>query len=159
MERLPFFVYGTLLPGQPNFYLLADDIVSQQPAIMPTTMLFDMGGFPMLLEGGYQAVNGMVIAVNDAAYEDVLARLDELEGVTADRLTSLYLRQKRQVQLLDGSLEVAWVYTGRAHLVQGKEPFGGDWLAYSAETGRDVEAWWQAYRNNPSAKLFDETPA
>lgn len=160
MERYPFFVYGTLLPGQPNHYLLADDVVAQAPAIMPEARLFDMDGFPMLLEGGYQAVNGLVIDINQAAYDGVLARLDELEGVNhSDRAASLYLRQKRQVQLLDGSLRIAWVYVGRLNFVQGRESFGGDWIAYSAEIGRDVDAWWQAYRANPTAKLFNEIPA
>jgi gamma-glutamylcyclotransferase (GGCT)/AIG2-like uncharacterized protein YtfP len=54
-DYLPFFVYGTLLPGQPNYPLWAAAIRSEQPATLPNGRLYDMaqlglGHYPLLVE-------------------------------------------------------------------------------------------------------------
>ena len=50
MERLPFFVYGTLIPGQPNYYLWKDCIVNTKKGSIEYYQLFDMGHYPMITE-------------------------------------------------------------------------------------------------------------
>ena len=42
MERLPFFVYGTLIPEQPNYYLWKDSIVDTKKGLIPNYQLFDI---------------------------------------------------------------------------------------------------------------------
>ncbi|MCP4427555.1 MAG: gamma-glutamylcyclotransferase, partial [Chloroflexi bacterium] len=76
----PFFVYGTLLSGQPNAVLWQRDGVSAGAALFPNGRLYDMGGYPMLVEGEGGLVKGEIVAVPDGHYTAVLARLDALEG-------------------------------------------------------------------------------
>ncbi len=139
MKQLPFFVYGTLLPEQPNHHLFDGSVVSWQEAILPTATLYDMGSYPMLLEEGYEAVVGAIIDVRADAYETVLWRLDTLEGYdAADRNRSHFLRKKRQVQTADGQLHVAWVYIGRKAMVGDRRPIGGNWVQYSIESAENL---------------------
>ena len=35
MEQLPFFVYGTLIPDQPNYYLWKDSITDTKKVMTP----------------------------------------------------------------------------------------------------------------------------
>ena len=150
----PFFVYGTLLPGQPNFDLWRDDIKHIEPAILWAATLYDMGGYPMLVEGHDAVVKGALVEIVPEAYEATLARIDELEAYDeAARRYSIYLREARQVQVNDGSHRVAWVYIGAQRHVAGMEPFGGDWIAYSAENRQKISDWWHNFRNNPQATL------
>ena len=58
---LPFFVYGTLLPGQPNAHLWGDGIVAQQNATLANGRLYDLGAFPMLVEEGEEKVVGWFV--------------------------------------------------------------------------------------------------
>jgi gamma-glutamylcyclotransferase (GGCT)/AIG2-like uncharacterized protein YtfP len=70
------FVYGTLLQGEGNHDLLAR-AEFLGPARTPLRFaLYDLGGFPGLVAGGEQAVEGEVYIVGP----DTLARLDQLEG-------------------------------------------------------------------------------
>ncbi len=48
-EPLPFFVYGTLLPGQPNDELWADSIIKIEAAFLDNSHIYDMGYYPMLV--------------------------------------------------------------------------------------------------------------
>ena len=50
MEKLPFFVYGTLIPDQPNYYLWKDSIVNTKKGFIKNHQLFDMGHYPMIVE-------------------------------------------------------------------------------------------------------------
>ncbi len=130
----PFFVYGTLLPGQPNHDLWENKITNQMPATIWAATLYDLGGYPMLIEGHDAVVNGMVIEVAPSAYEQVLANIDNLEHYDDNkRGNSVYLREARQIQLTDGSQCVAWVYVGQEKYVSGLSPIGSDWIKYSAE--------------------------
>ncbi len=67
MKRLPFFVYGTLLPGQPNYDLWSDSIREKKPAIFRNGRLIDLGFYPILFEGGDSPVSGMIVSVRDEA--------------------------------------------------------------------------------------------
>ena len=48
-EQLPFFVYGTLLPGQPNDDLWGDGIAQVETAVLDDSHIYDMGYYPMLV--------------------------------------------------------------------------------------------------------------
>ena len=38
MKKLPFFVYGTLIPDQPNYYLWKDSIVNTKNGIVKAAL-------------------------------------------------------------------------------------------------------------------------
>jgi gamma-glutamylcyclotransferase (GGCT)/AIG2-like uncharacterized protein YtfP len=156
--QLPFFVYGTLLPGQPNYHLWAEAIRSEQPAFFPNGRLYDMtllnlGHYPMLVEEqGEQAasskwqVMGVVVETEPELYRTVLATLDILEDYRPDRSAgSFYRRVKRIVTLTSGRQVVAWAYLGRAAIVAGLVPIPeGNWKAYCANRKAEVDRWWAA---------------
>ena len=48
---LPFFVYGTLLTGQSNAQLLRGAIARTRAAKLSGAQMFDMGPYPMIIEG------------------------------------------------------------------------------------------------------------
>jgi gamma-glutamylcyclotransferase (GGCT)/AIG2-like uncharacterized protein YtfP len=156
--QLPFFVYGTLLPGQPNYRLWAEVIRLEQPAVYPNGRLYDMallnlGHYPMLVEEQGDKVVGALVEVEPAYYEDVLRTLDVLEDYRPGHPDeSYYRRAKRMVTLTNGRQRVAWVYLGRPAFVAGLEPIpGGNWKVHCAGRKAEVDRWWAAGGYVPSA--------
>lgn len=150
---LPFFVYGTLLPDQPNYHLWANSIVGLQSARLSSARLFDMGHYPMLIEGGDDVVVGAVVRLWDSDYARLVKTLDNLEQYDPnDEEQSIYLRVARDVVLADGSQCRAWVYVGKSRYVGGMDAFGGDWVTYSAEKQASLSHWWQDHNltNDPT---------
>ena len=117
-ERLPFFVYGTLIPGQPNEHLWGQAIETAETAVFDNSQLYDMEYYPMLVEQRSGSVFGKLITVKDQLYLDTLVRLDALEGFIPDQpLESTYRRVKRDVTTSAGRTAVSWVYVGRMEYV------------------------------------------
>lgn len=153
---LPFFVYGTLLPGQPNYALWRAAVVRVMAATLPGARLYDMGAFPLLLETSQpqdppSTVRGAVVEVRADAYEAILRRLDALEQVNLDQpMQGPYRRVERVVQLDDGATRRAWAYVGNRWL-RTTQPLipDGDWARHSAETMATILDWWQAFDNTP----------
>jgi gamma-glutamylcyclotransferase (GGCT)/AIG2-like uncharacterized protein YtfP len=121
---LPFFVYGTLRPGEPNYArLLAGQTASEAPATLVGAALFTAGPYPFLataadlLRPG-DAVRGEIIALRPPVYALVLADLDRLEGYIEGGAHNLYEREVIEVATADGPRR-AWVYVaGAATLAQ-----------------------------------------
>jgi gamma-glutamylcyclotransferase (GGCT)/AIG2-like uncharacterized protein YtfP len=135
-SQLPFFVYGSLLPGQANAGLWGEDVLSWQTAVLPYGRLYSLGDYPVLIENGGGPVKGMVITPRPDAYHALLARLDALEAYNpAQPDTSDYLRVVREAILADGTAVPAWVYIGQANFTPHLPLVPhGDWLAYRATT-------------------------
>lgn len=133
--RLPFFVYGTLLPGEANFHLWRDAIAWSQPAVLPGACLYDLGNYPMLVEASAGEVQGLVVAINPSFYSAILLLLDQLEGISMTRYGKpLFRRERCIVRLAMGRSVVAWVYVGNnASVVKGLQAIGSDWKAYRRE--------------------------
>lgn len=145
-EPLPLFVYGTLLPGQPNAQLLAGAVVRSQPATFNGGRLFDMGAYPMLIEQDASPVVGRLLHLKRPLYHETVARLDALEGYdpTAPD-TSRYRRLQRTV-LVDGVAISCWLYLGSAEHTQGANLIpSGDWAAHSAGKLGDMNQWWDEF--------------
>ncbi|GAB4279320.1 MAG: gamma-glutamylcyclotransferase [Candidatus Promineifilaceae bacterium] len=144
-EQRPFFVYGTLLPGQPNAHLWQKEGWVLGEAVLENGRLHDMGHYPMLVEAPGMRVQGVVLVINPEAYTAVLARLDALEGYDpANVAASAYRRVSVDVAMADGRSLSVWVYMGRAQFVAGKPVVaGGDWAAYTAKNKAVLDAWWQ----------------
>ena len=147
-QQLPFFVYGTLLPNQPNYFLFEDSIEAEQPAKLPNSQLYSRQFAPMLLEDVAGFVRGMVMSLSAETYPHILAKLDTLEGYDPQHPEqSLYQRVKRTVQLEDGTTVLAWVYIGLPEQVEGLTLIGSDWLVFSAENEERIAAWWRGEEN------------
>ena len=131
MPYLPFFVYGTLLPGEANFRLWRDAVQDIKPASLSDARLYDLGHFPMLVEGDGGEVRGMVGWVRPSSYGAALSLLDMLEGVRFPYPVGIgYHRSSRIVRLASGSTVVAWVYVGDPAAVVGRRPLVADWKTY-----------------------------
>ncbi|MCB8976684.1 MAG: gamma-glutamylcyclotransferase [Ardenticatenaceae bacterium] len=149
-KQLPFFVYGTLLPGQPNFFLWGEAIAHMEPATFFGGRLYDMGFYPMMIAAEPEtAVHGQLITPHPAEYQAVCQRLDELEGYDPDHPeTSDYQRKRVEVVGSNGRSQSAWVYLGQSQFVADKpEVPGGSWAAYVAESQAELQAWWDAIRS------------
>lgn len=145
LRHLPIFAYGTLLPGQPNFDLWGEAIMSSQVAVLEGGRLYDMGYYPMLVEEGSGEVKGMIFALRHDFYRRTLERLDELEGYYPDQPdASVYRRVQRRVQLREGDIASAWVYVGRPQQLSGATPVpGGDWVRCVSARMGTLQRWWK----------------
>ena len=135
--RLPFFVYGTLRPGEPNHDLfLRGRTRAEEPARLVGAVLYDGPGYPYAVEEPGGAVSGELVTAHDAAYDELLAVLDRLEECTAPGdPRNLYERVVREVvRTADGTAVRAWVYLAAPPVAarlraSGKLIEGGDWRA------------------------------
>ncbi|MFZ0544354.1 MAG: gamma-glutamylcyclotransferase family protein, partial [Candidatus Promineifilaceae bacterium] len=134
--QYPFFVYGTLIPGQPNDFYWEDCIGETKSAVFPNGRLFDMGSFPMLIERGRESVIGQVMVPHsnlDAnTYQLLVQRLDNLENYNPENVEdSPYYRALRTVFIQETQPTTAWVYLGRPKYTQGRTFIrGGNWVEY-----------------------------
>ncbi|MFF8269101.1 gamma-glutamylcyclotransferase family protein [Streptomyces sp. NPDC016562] len=132
---LPFFVYGTLRPGEVNHDLfLRGRTASEEPATLPDAALYDGPGYPYALHRPGSAVVGELITAAPDAYGELLAALDVLEEYAGPgRPGNLYDRIAREALRPDGTTVRAWVYLASPPLARrltqaGVEIPGGDWL-------------------------------
>ncbi len=162
-ERLPFFVYGTLLPKQPNAYLWRDVEARVETAVIRQAHLYDLGHYPMMVEADTGQVKGALLFIDGSAYDEIAAtynevagRFDHLEGFDPSRPNQgAYRRVERAVEGEDGRLHSAWVYLGQPRYVRGR-PFieSGDWAAYVEPKKSSSNVWWRGI--NSVAGLHDE---
>ncbi|NEA19104.1 gamma-glutamylcyclotransferase family protein [Streptomyces halstedii] len=79
-DGLPFFVYGTLLPGERNHdRFLTGRVRGHRPAVLPGALLYHGPGYPYAVEGPGE-VRGALVTAAPGAYCELVALLDELEG-------------------------------------------------------------------------------
>jgi gamma-glutamylaminecyclotransferase len=145
--RRRVFVYGTLLRGEVNHFLLHGAEFLGPHRTAPCFTLFLVGAYPGLTRGGATPVVGEVYGVDGAC----LRRLDRLEDYPL-----LYDRQ-----LIQTPFGRAWVYVYRGRLDGRAVIGGGDWRAFVADPDscraagvrslRDAktQAWRQGRRQSP----------
>lgn len=145
MEILPVFVYGTLRTGEPNWeWALRNKTVSDEQATLTGVQMFDQGGFPYVMRGDVptETVVGDLMVIEPTIYEQVMSRLDGLEGYQPGRASNLYDREVVTVTTGDGVEHRAYVYIvskRREAQVRLTCPRieSGDWIAF--DTARPVE--------------------
>ncbi|MEU3912584.1 gamma-glutamylcyclotransferase family protein [Streptomyces sp. NPDC029721] len=136
---LPFFVYGTLRPGEANHRLfLRGRTAAEEPARLPGAVLYEGPGYPYAVEragsGPGSGIAGELITPAAEAYGELLEALDLLEEyVGPGSPRNVYDRVAREAVRRDGSRVRAWVYLAAAPLagrlaLSGREIPGGDWL-------------------------------
>ncbi|OLZ66688.1 hypothetical protein AV521_27000 [Streptomyces sp. IMTB 2501] len=131
---LPFFVYGTLRPGEANHDLfLRGRTAAEEPARLLGAVLYEGPGYPFAVEEPGGMVSGELVTVLPESYEGLLAELDRLEEYTPGDPRNLYERVARDVvRDIGGTVVRTWVYLAaprtaarlRAH---GTRVEGGDW--------------------------------
>lgn len=114
----PFFVYGTLKPGESNYErLLSGRTAAEIPARLEGAALYSNGAYPYLViapdADAEDVAHGYLIYPADAGYPAVLAELDHLEGYVEGRAGNEYERVAVQTLTADGPVE-AWVYVAGA---------------------------------------------
>ncbi|MFF7639020.1 gamma-glutamylcyclotransferase [Streptomyces canus] len=132
---LPFFVYGTLRPGEANHDLfLRGRIRSEEPGRLVGALLYGGPGYPYAVEGAGGTVAGELVTPRADAYAELLAALDELEEYRPGDPRNLYERVARQViRTADGTPVRAWVYVAAPPVAarlraRGRLIESGDWL-------------------------------
>ncbi|MFK4064487.1 gamma-glutamylcyclotransferase family protein [Streptomyces sp. NPDC029674] len=136
--RLPFFVYGTLLPGERYHAAhLGGRIAAHEPARLPDAVLYEGPGYPYLVEepGSGGPVYGELVTALPTAYDRLLVLLDTLEEYSPGDPRNLYERVARDVLRSDGSPVRAWVYVAAPRIALGLRATGtviggGDWAAH-----------------------------
>ncbi|MET8976018.1 gamma-glutamylcyclotransferase family protein [Streptomyces sp. NPDC004539] len=132
---LPFFVYGTLRPGEANHALfLSGRTLTEEPARLTGAALYDGPGYPYAVEAPGGLVHGDLVTVRPEYYAAVLTELDLLEEYRADDPDSPYLRVTREVvRERDSQAVRVWVYLASPRLSHRLRAGGdlipeGDWL-------------------------------
>ncbi|MER5730033.1 gamma-glutamylcyclotransferase family protein [Streptomyces sp. NPDC002138] len=135
-EELPFFVYGTLRPGQVNHdAFLRGRTRAEEPARLPDALLYDGPGYPYAVQCAGAQTAGELIAAAPGQYARLLAELDRLEEYHGPASPlNLYERVRRTTLRPDGTAALAWVYLAApalaAALAKSGTPIpGGDWLS------------------------------
>ncbi|MFJ5259597.1 gamma-glutamylcyclotransferase family protein [Streptomyces sp. NPDC088387] len=131
---LPFFVYGTLRPGEPNHdAFLRGRTRSEEPARLTGAILYDGPGYPYAVADPGGVVAGELVTPLPDQYDQLLLELDELEECVPGDPRSLYDRVRREVvRDRDGTPVPAWVYLAGPAVAaglrtRGKLIEGGDW--------------------------------
>lgn len=142
MTQLPIFVYGTLRHGQSNYHpYLAGQTAREHPAILPDHALHT-GAYPYVFDtADGSRVSGELMFPLPHLYDNVLARLDSLEGYREGDESSMYLRVQRPVQYTGADGEphtvTAWVYHAgpdyRREASEQNRIHSGDWLSNREE--------------------------
>ncbi|MFE1958089.1 gamma-glutamylcyclotransferase family protein [Streptomyces sp. NPDC059479] len=134
--ELPFFVYGTLRPGEPNYDLcLRGRTAHEEPARLEGALLYDGPGYPYVIEDRGTVV-GDLITAKPGQYGELLAVLDELEEYFAPGdPANVYERVARDVLSAGGTTVSAWVYFAAPRVAhelraRGRLIAGGDWLTH-----------------------------
>jgi len=117
------FVYGTLRAGQAARSLIADHVVSAEPATARGRMFALPDGYPGFMPGPDGRVVGELMTLSDLAA--AFALLDAYEGEE-------FQRALQEVELGDGRVLWAWCYVlASPELAEEGEPIpGGDWDAH-----------------------------
>ncbi|MBC9716129.1 gamma-glutamylcyclotransferase [Streptomyces sp. TRM66268-LWL] len=129
---LPFFVYGTLRPGEYNHRrFLAGRTVAAEPARWVGADLYEGPGYPYAVEGA-GTVHGEVVRPAPGEYAQLLALLDRLEDYVPGDPHNDYERIARTVETATGPVD-AWVYVAAPAVAArlragGRVLPGGDWL-------------------------------
>lgn len=138
--RLPFFVYGTLLPGEVNHDLFLRGCTgAEEPARLNGAVLYDGPGYPYAVEEPGGVVYGELVTALPESYGELLVALDRLEEYAPGDPRNLYERVEREV-IRDGEGTAggkdmavrAWVYVAAPAVAarlraRGKLIESGDW--------------------------------
>jgi gamma-glutamylcyclotransferase (GGCT)/AIG2-like uncharacterized protein YtfP len=101
------FIYGTFMPGETRWGLIASVVKKVSPSYIKGN-LYDLGAFPAAVPGKH----GKVLGLNIKVPKSFLSYMDSLEGVNPkDHNRGLYRREELPVYSMKGKLVgTSWVY-------------------------------------------------
>ncbi|MFN7728186.1 MAG: gamma-glutamylcyclotransferase [Bdellovibrio sp.] len=103
-----FFVYGSMTQGLVHFQKIQEFVTASEPAAIQGTAYSLKVGFPVVLEGGVDLIQGELVTLKTS--ELLMGLLDQFHGYDQDRPEkSLYWRKKKEVQTAAGYQE-CWIY-------------------------------------------------
>ncbi|MBB5172316.1 gamma-glutamylcyclotransferase [Texcoconibacillus texcoconensis] len=136
------FVYGTLLPNQPNEHYLEEATLLHEQARIKGEMFDTDLIYPTLVMSGTSHVYGHVYDVPERLWGPI----DELEGYTEEEEDRMYDRSIETVETDQGNIE-AYVYH-----VRDRERFeetypiaSGDWKVYKFQEDKPDHFYFFAY--------------
>jgi len=121
MKKNLIAVYGSLLSGLHNNYILEDSKLLGSFKSKPKFNLYSLGGFPGLKTGGNTEVLMEVYEVN----ERIAQRVDNLEGYSSNRPATFYDKI-----LIDTPYGEASVYIYVNDIPKKRIVESGDWKDY-----------------------------
>ncbi len=124
---MKFFVYGSLSEGLVHFNKIKDFINSSSPAVTRAVAYRLKVGYPVLLEGNLDRVEGQLLELRTT--DLLLGLLDEFHGFhKLDESKSLFFRREITVQTSLGE-EKAWAYLLNPKKLPKTATLivGGDW--------------------------------
>ena len=87
--------------------------------------MFNLGPYPGINEDPDGVVYGELFELSNP--EAATERLDQLEGYRKKTHSGMYLRERVEVELEDGSIEQAWVYIYNHKLPEERKIEKGVW--------------------------------
>jgi gamma-glutamylcyclotransferase (GGCT)/AIG2-like uncharacterized protein YtfP len=144
-QPLPFFVYGTLMIGQPNETKWQDCVQRFEKASIDNCRLFDVGHYPMMLIGKGGKVFGQLVRLRNECYSHILQELDFLEGFDPNHpKDSNFLRVRAQIKTHAGEKLEAWTYVGVETTARNLPLIEhGDWAKHVAGANEIISIWWK----------------
>lgn len=122
-SMLPFFVYGTLKPGEENYpRYLAGRTCHEQSANIAHAALYTEGRYPFLVVGSglvqpAEQVMGILITLRPGHYYPAMRYIDGLEEYEAGNPHNWYERIVYPIQTDTGIVQ-AWVYVAGPRTMQ-----------------------------------------
>jgi gamma-glutamylcyclotransferase (GGCT)/AIG2-like uncharacterized protein YtfP len=142
-EQLPIFVYGTLLEGYGNWeYFLKGKTERVVSGFISGFDMYSVGAFPCIKHSSIdRKVYGELMYVEPELYDQVLSRVDSLEGYHKGRYSkqSMYLRKKVSVRTECGDIVQAWVYVWNRPGDLGNRIKSGSWDEYCRDAHRYLD--------------------
>ena len=114
------FVYGTLLSGEVNHYLLTAAEMIGLHRTEPCFTMLDLGAYPGVARGGSTAIAGEIYRIDGKGLE----RLDRLED---------YPRMYDRIRIHSPHGR-AWIYVYRGRLQDRQVIRSGDWRSLTGNT-------------------------
>ncbi|KNB54266.1 hypothetical protein AC230_05075 [Streptomyces caatingaensis] len=121
------------MPGLRNHaWFLRGRTVAEVPARLAGAVLYEGPGYPHAVAAPHGEVHGVLVTLDPARYDALLAGLDELEGCVPGDPGNLFDRVEREVVPGTGGTARAWVYlasdrVARRLRVTGRPVPGGVW--------------------------------
>ncbi|MGV8847518.1 MAG: gamma-glutamylcyclotransferase family protein [Propionicimonas sp.] len=138
MSNIPFFVYGTLRPGEGNYtWCLEGKTTTEDTATLTGAVMYDYNGgsfpFVTLSPDLDDVVTGTLISVSEENYANVQISLDRLEGYNpAAPEQGMYRRELTNVTTEDGRTIQAYVYVCGHRMLDQVTQYpritSGDWF-------------------------------
>ncbi|MCU0548625.1 MAG: gamma-glutamylcyclotransferase [Leptolyngbya sp. Prado105] len=106
------FVYGTLKPGESNYYLCAERVISTQSAIVHASLYHLPLGYPAIVPGD-GITHGYLLMFYDAEILEILDEYEQHDPIEIEPFGSSNDYQRQEIEAFDlnqVSLGIAWAY-------------------------------------------------